>query len=45
MWMMSRDPGDEDDAKGAWDDFIGEVTDLGERSPLSDESDAEEAEG
>jgi hypothetical protein len=37
---MSRDPGDEDDAKRDWDDFIGEVTDLGYDSP-DDSADAE----
>lgn len=38
---MSRDPGDENDAKKYWDDFIGEVTDLEDSPP----EDREEAEG
>lgn len=37
---MSRDPGDEDDAKKHWEDFIGEVTDLGD-SPAEDREEAE----
>lgn len=38
---MSRDPGDEDDGRREWDDFIGEVTDLGDPFP----DDGEQAEG